>query len=92
MPKRRFYLDEDTWQALLSDGWDARGQLWHVGHAMLILAPELPGALAFTSVVYDLLKGGYGASLFNEQQQYRSVMHQPEDYFSPATLAAEGIR
>ena len=94
MPKRRFYLDEDTWQVLLSDGWDARGQLWHIGQAIPILTPELPGTLAFTYVIYDLLKDGYAvANLFNEQQrQYQVVMRQPESYFSPAALAAEGVR
>ena len=94
MPKRRFYLDEDSWQALLSDGWDAGAQLWHVGQAMPVLVPELPGTPVFAYVIYDLLKRGYAASnLFNEQQrQYRAVMRRPEDYFSPAALVAEGIR
>lgn len=94
MPKRRFYLDEDSWEALLSDGWDARGQLWHVGQAMPMLIPELPAAPVFAHVIYDLLRGGYAASnLFNDQQRhYQVVTPWPEDYFSPATLAAEGIR
>jgi len=94
MPKRRFYLDEDTWNALLSDGWDAKGQLWHVGQVIPLLAPELPGTIVLPYVIYDLLKGGYTASdLFNEQQrQYQAVMQWPESDFTPAALAAEGIR
>ena len=94
MPKRRLYLDEDTWQALLSDGWDARGQLWHVGHVMPVLVPELPGMPVLSYVIYDFLKGGYAAAnLFNGQQRhYEVVMRWPETHFSPATLAAEGIR
>ena len=94
MPKRRFYLDEDTWQALLSDGWDAKGQLWHVGHAIPLLAPEQPGMMVFANAIYDLLKGGYaGVSLFNEQQrQFRTVMRWPENYFSPDALVSEGVR
>ena len=94
MPKRRFYLDEDTWQALLSDGWDAKGQLWHVGQAIPLLVPEQPGAIVLTYTTYDLLKGGYTAvNMFNEQpRQYQAVMRWPEDYFSSAALVAEGIR
>ena len=94
IPKRRFYLDEDTWQALLSDGWDAKGQLWHVGHVMPVLVPELPGVIALPYVIYDLLKDGYAASsLFNEQRRpYQVVVRWPENYFSPAALSAEGIR
>ena len=94
MPKRRFYLDEDTWQALLSEGWDAKGQLWHAAQAIPLLVPEQPSSIVLTHTTYDLLKGGYTASyLLNEQQrQYQAVMRWPEVYFSPATLAAEGIR
>lgn len=94
LPRRRFYLDEDSWQILLSDGWNAAGQLWHVGQAMPVLAPELPGMPAFTYATYDFLKGGYAVSnLFNGQQpQFRVVTRQPESYFSAAALVAEGVR
>ena len=94
MPKRRFYLDEDSWQVLLSDGWDAKGQLWHVGHALPVLVPELPSEIVLPHVIYDLLKNGYStANIFNGQQRhYQVVMRWPEDHFSTATLAAEGIR
>ena len=94
IPKRRFYLDEDTWQALLSDGWDARGQIWHVGQSMPVLAPEQPAVIVLAHVIYDLLKSGYAASnLLNDQQrQYQVVPRWPEVFFSPAALAAEGVR
>jgi len=83
IPKRRFYLDEDTWQALLSDGWDANGQLWHVGQAMPVLVPEQPGVVVLAHIIYDLLKDGYAASnLLNEQRrQYQTVIRWPEVFF-----------
>ena len=94
MPRRRFYLDEDTWQALLADGWDANGQLWHVSHALPTMVPELPAVVVTPYVLYDLLRNGYVASsLFNEgQRHYQVTPRKPEDYFSPAALVAEGIR
>ncbi len=94
MPRRRLYLDEDTWQVLLTDGWDASGQLWHVGHGLPLLAPELPGVIHFSYSIHDLLGGTYHAEgQFHEgQRQYQVLMRQPEAYFSPAALAAEGIR
>jgi hypothetical protein len=94
VPKRRFYLDEDTWQALLYDGWDARGQLWHVGYVLPFAAPELPAVLILPYVIFDLVKGGYVASsLFNDSHRsYEAVPRRPDDYFSPAALAATGIR
>jgi hypothetical protein len=94
MPRRRFYLDEDTWLALLSDGWDARGQLWHVAQAVPFIAPELPGVVTAPYLIFDLVKRGYVASsLFNEGRRHYQVSEpRPAAHFSPAALAAEGIR
>jgi Protein of unknown function (DUF1329) len=94
LPKRRFYLDEDTWMIMLADGWDARGTLWHVGHVLPFIAPELPAVMVCPYVVYDLLKDGYTAtSLFNERHQHFQVRaRRPESEFSPAALAATGLR
>ena len=94
LPKRRFYLDEDTWEGVLADGWDARGQLWHTSSTFPFLVPELPAVMAVPYVVYDFLKGGYSiSSLLNDRQRhYQIVARRPENDFSPATLAAEGVR
>jgi hypothetical protein len=92
--RRRFYLDEDSWLILLYDGWDARGQLWHVGHALPFVAPELPAVLVLPYVIFDQIKGGYVASsLFNEGgRYYQEVPRRPDAYFSPESLAAKGVR
>ena len=92
--RRRIYLDEDTWLALLYDGWDGKGRLWHVAHALPLIVPELPGVVTFPSVAYDLVKGRYAALyLLNESQlHYQVVPRRPDDYFSPAALAGEGVR
>ena len=94
LPYRRFYLDEDTWLALLADGWDAYGQLWHTGAVFPFIVPELPAVTVSPYVIYDFLKGGYViSSLFNgRQRHYQIVTPHSENDFSPATLAAEGIR
>ena len=94
LPKRRFYLDEDTWFAVLADSWDAKGQLWHTGLTLPFIVPELPAVAVIPFVIHDLLKGAYSASsLFNERQRhYQIVPRRPENDFSPATVAAEGIR
>ncbi|WP_162868462.1 DUF1329 domain-containing protein, partial [Pseudomonas viridiflava] len=33
--KRKFYVDEDSWQIAASELYDGRGQLWRVGEAFL---------------------------------------------------------
>lgn len=94
LPRRRFYLDEDTWFALLTDGWDARQQLWHVSYQLPMLIPELPAVSALTYVVHDLFKGGYVvSSLLNEgRRHYEILPRRPEDEWSPAALTGEGVR
>ena len=92
--RRLLYLDEDTWLALLYDGWDARGRLWKVAHALPLLVPELPALVTFPDVVYDLSSGRYAARyLLNESRiHYQVVPRRSEDYFSPAALVGEGVR
>ena len=50
--KRTFYLDEDSWAALASDQYDARGQLYRAGFAYM--APELRPAGALHRHVQPL--------------------------------------
>lgn len=92
--RRRLYLDEDTWLALLYDGWDGQGRLWHVAHALPLLVPELPAVVTFPDVVYDLVNGRYVARyLLNESRlHYRVQAPRSEHYFSPAALVSEGVR
>jgi hypothetical protein len=92
--RRRLYLDEDSWLALLYDGWDGKGRLWHVAHALPLVVPELPAVVTFPDVIYDLTTGRYAARyLLNESRRhYEIVPRRPEDHFSPAALVSEGAR
>lgn len=92
--RRLLYLDEDSWLALLYDGWDGKGRLWHTAHAIPFLVPELPAVISFPDVVYDLVAGRYAARyLLNEGSlHYRIVPRRPEGFFSPDALAGEGVR
>lgn len=57
--KRRFYLDEDTWQVALEDVYDPSGGLWrHSEHHMVeYYDAQVPWYAA--SVWYDLKSGAY---------------------------------
>ena len=93
MPKRRHYLDEDTWGASLYDGWDAQGQLWHTGMALPIAAPEFPAVVYHYFAMADLLKGGYQATIGNDMPtQYQKVPPYPESNFTPEYAASRGVR
>ena len=79
---------------MLYDAWDAKGVLWHVGHALPFIAPELPGVVSQPYIIYDLNKGGYVASsLFNEgNRHFQATPRKPDSFFSPNALVAEAVR
>ncbi|MES2257084.1 MAG: DUF1329 domain-containing protein [Pseudomonadota bacterium] len=93
IPRKKFYLDEDTWNAVLYDGWDAQNQLWHSGMTMPMLVPEYPALLSYPFSIQDLLKGSYSATLVNgEATQYARVPRWPDANFTPESMAARGVR
>lgn len=94
MPKRTFYLDEDTWMALLSDGWDAKGQLWKTFWRLAVATPDMPGVSAGIFGHYNLQTGDWIANVVMNQKadQIKFVPPRPESYFSPDALAGEGVR
>jgi len=92
--KRRFFIDEDSWQIAVSEHYDGRGQLWRVGQAMLLqnYAVETP-EYAFEAL-YDLIGGRYLAiGMKNEEK--RSIqygVHASVKDFTPAALRNAGVR
>lgn len=91
--KRRFYIDEDTWLAVLADEWDAKGQLWKLAYSLPFVVPELPAVVAFPFGQYDLQSGGYVQNqLFNGLTAYKVVDLRSSTFFTPDALAAAGVR
>lgn len=52
--KRRFYLDEDTWIAVLADGYDAEGKLWRTTQVLPFVDPAIPAVVMLPEIVYNL--------------------------------------
>ncbi|NBB13099.1 DUF1329 domain-containing protein [Pseudomonas sp. SLFW] len=94
MPKRRFYLDEDTWQAMLADSWDANGKLWKTGYMQNVVLPDLPGTINSSFGVYDLLSGGWFANNIQNGYQDQMTVHAPwpNSFFTADSLSSEGVR
>lgn len=68
--RRVLFLDEDTGQALMSDYYDARGQLWLQSVVNHYYAFDARIWHAGTSFYHDLNSGGYVAyNLFQERPQ-----------------------
>lgn len=92
LPKRKFYVDEDSWGAVWADGWDAKGQLWHSSMGLPLLAPDMPGQIHWFFTTYDHLKGAYSALFGNEEpSQWKAVPQLPDSTFSPEAMAAHGV-
>jgi hypothetical protein len=94
VPRRRLYMDEDSWLALYSDSWDESGKLWKFAHATAYLMPEVPALILGSQFVYDLELGGYvyGFAFNGERDGYRITAPHPASTFSPEALAAQAVR
>jgi len=91
VPKRRFYVDEDSWAVLLVDGYDAQGKLWRASQVMNEVLPETGGMLGtnFTAV-YNLQASTYAAIQYVDQMKVMAP--RPLSYFSPEALANDTSR
>jgi hypothetical protein len=92
--KSRYYIDEDSWMALLGERYDAQGSLWKVLWQMPYAVPDMPGVATTTFGFNDLLAGTwYVSGLMNEKNmQMRSLPKLPDTFFNPDALAGEGVR
>ncbi len=92
-PRRTFYLDEDSWQILCVDQYDARGQLWRVSEAHCIEYYDVLSFWSTLEVHTDLVSGRYLVyGLDNEDKMYRFNIKRAAQDFTPATLRSEGLR
>ena len=57
--KRVFYIDEDSWVAVASDEYDARGQLFRSGFIYTNPAYEVPAPATTAQSFHDFVTGGY---------------------------------
>jgi hypothetical protein len=91
--RRTFYIDEDSWQILIADQYDSRGQMWRVSEAHCINYYDAQTFWSTLEVHIDLQNGRYLAvGLDNENAMYDfSVKRTAADY-TPDSLRREGMR
>jgi len=91
--KRTFYFDEDSWQALVVDSYDSRGEIWRLSEAYPIQYYEQPLFWDNVHAHYDLQNGRYlafGLKDGNDYVRFNRPMNIGE--FSPDSLRREGQR
>lgn len=91
--KRRFYIDEDTWQIVVADHLDARGEMWRVAESHGVSYYSLPTYWSTLDVLYDLQSGRYTAlGLDNQEAPYKFDSKFTDADFSPDSLRRAGVR
>jgi hypothetical protein len=91
--KRVFYIDEDSWQVLMVDKYDNRGQIWRVSEGHVINYYDQPVLWTTLEVHYDLQSGRYLVlGLNNKEKMYDfNIVRKKSDY-TPSSLRRAGKR
>ena len=91
--RRTFYVDEDSWQILAADHYDARGALWRVAEAHCINYYDAQTFWTTLEVIADLQNGRYVAlGLDNENSMYDFNLKRTPADFGPESLRRDGVR
>jgi hypothetical protein len=90
--KRRFYIDEDSWQIVLLESYDGRNVLWRVGILNTRYDFTVQGYVARAQMFHDLQSGAYVATRLFNQTSPMKFTEKPKgkDYYSPASLRKMG--
>lgn len=95
VPRRTYYVDEDTWQIILADGYDAQGKLIRQQWSLPYLAPDLPALTTqFGWGIYNVDTGAYvhGLSSNDSPVHYKRTERRQASFFTPDAMANESSR
>ncbi|RQS72046.1 DUF1329 domain-containing protein [Burkholderia sp. Bp8963] len=93
--KKTFYLDEDSWLALVGEDYDAQGKLWKVRESYPIPVWELGGACDNEPMAqYDLNNGRYvfDASSIGQGKDIHWYQHINDPRYKTDFYTAESLR
>jgi hypothetical protein len=91
--RRMMYIDEDSWQCMRNDEWDANGDLWRACISIPFILPEVPTHAHAGQLNYDFQSGIFMAAGFADRKsQMVKIPVKPDSFFAPEQLAAKGVR
>lgn len=94
-PKRRFYIDEDSWNIAIADQYNGRGDIWRVSMAYLTSYYDLPVVWTSVDVYHDLQVNRYYITNMESEEDTPLDFSRPspgDDYFTAAGLRRRGTR
>lgn len=92
VPKRTYYIDEDSWVILLMDGYDTEGNLWRTSQLTPFVVPSVPAVLIKTATVFNLQAKTMSVIQALNGESLRVVETKPETYFTGDAVAADAVR
>ncbi len=92
VPRRRYFVDEDSWAIALVDGYDRDGRLWRTTQAIPYVVPAIPATLLRTAAVFNLDASTMSVVQMLNGEDFRVVPPKPESYFTGAAVAGDGVR
>lgn len=93
--KRRFYIDEDSWNIAVADQYDSRGELWRVSMAYLTSYYDVPVVWTTLDTYHDLQARRYYVTNLDSEESKSLDFTRPspgDDYYTPAALRRRGTR
>ena len=91
--RRTFYLDEDSYQIVLIDHYDGRGQLWRASECHTVNYYEVPTLWSTIEAHYDLQSGRYVAQGFDNTMPVNTFnVELNPGQFTPQALRTRGRR
>lgn len=92
VPKRKFYIDEDSWMVLLVDGYDSEGKLWRTSQVTPFVLPQVPMLAMKPAHIFNLQANTMSTTQSLNGATYTLVERHPETHFTGDAVAAEGVR
>lgn len=86
--KRRWYIDEDGWNPVMSENFDGRGNLWRVGYFLSDYEYQIDCYEKHSQVFMDLPSGGYVSNFItiDRKEAVHNIPYLQADAFTPANL------
>jgi hypothetical protein len=92
-PRRTYYLDEDSYQILMADHYDAEESLWRYSEAHPIVFYEVPTLWTTVEVHHDLQSGRFVSYRLDPRKPISPFnMDMNPDQFTPQALRRSGKR
>ncbi|MGB5948313.1 MAG: DUF1329 domain-containing protein [Parvibaculum sp.] len=97
LPRRVFYIDEDSWRVVATDIYDSQGALWRYQEETTVNAYDVPTCFSFGQTFYDFQVGRYILDLaYNDDRRpdfhAEATGGATDDMFTIGYLRKRGTR